>query len=274
MDPFDYLENMSIDYDNSSNFDRADDDALSILNPSVTWKNLKLLSGPVGQGPDPGVALQTQLLRTFPYSDRNQTSSTNISLASSGSDYQRAAYLSNSTSRVNSPAPLTAQKLSQTAFVDPQYGDRRFDPAEANVRTPTEEYSQTVFYEESRPLSRNSATSCLLTTATKDGIEGKRFHRQGPTHYSSNVFAAMLQNQGYQASMESDGRPFSISPVTPLESITGRHNADNNYSQVSVSSQLDGKTGKRTTRIDHSTTAPPVTLKEKINMLNTDSVHR
>lgn len=47
----------------------------------------------------------------------------------------------------------------------------------------------------SRPLSRNSTTSCLSTTATKDGIEGKRFHRHGPTPYSSNIIASMIHSQ-------------------------------------------------------------------------------
>lgn len=276
MDPFDYQENMSVDYDNSSNFDRGEDDSLSILDPSVTWKNLKSLAGPVGPVPESGPTLQSHLLRSFPYSDRNQTSSTNISLASSGSDYQRVAYLSNNTSRVNSPAPLTALKLPQRVFGDPQYASEseNFDETEPNVRTPGEEYRQTVFYEDLRPLSRNSTTSCLLTTATKDGIEGKRFHRHGPTNYSSNVFAAMMQNQGQNLNAESDGMPFSISPVTLLESASARQNPDNSFSQVSVSSQLDGKSGKQATRIDYTTNAPPVTLKEKINMLNTDPVFR
>lgn len=50
----------------------------------------------------------------------------------------------------------------------------------------------------SRPLSRNSTTSCLSTTATKDGIEGRRFRRHDPTAYSSHIIAGMMQQQQQQ----------------------------------------------------------------------------
>ncbi|EGW34709.1 uncharacterized protein SPAPADRAFT_63942 [Spathaspora passalidarum NRRL Y-27907] len=50
----------------------------------------------------------------------------------------------------------------------------------------------------SRPISRSSTTSCLSTTATKDGIEGRRFHRYGPTAYSSNIIANMVHSQQLQ----------------------------------------------------------------------------
>lgn len=69
-----------------------------------------------------------------------QSSSTNVSLASSGSDYQ------------------------QTYMRDIGYTS---DSSQAEPGF-------------SRPWSRNSNTSCLSTTATKDGIEGKRHHRYVP----------------------------------------------------------------------------------------------
>ncbi|RKP31904.1 hypothetical protein METBISCDRAFT_26207 [Metschnikowia bicuspidata] len=52
----------------------------------------------------------------------------------------------------------------------------------------------------SRPASRNSTTSCFSTTATKDGVEGKRIHRHGPSPYFANVINNMvhLQQQQYQ----------------------------------------------------------------------------
>lgn len=50
----------------------------------------------------------------------------------------------------------------------------------------------------SRPWSRNSTTSCLSTTATKDGVEGKRFHRHGPTPYSTSILANMVYQQQIQ----------------------------------------------------------------------------
>lgn len=42
-------------------------------------------------------------------------------------------------------------------------------------------------------LSRNSTTSCLSTTATKDGIEGRRIHRQGPNPYSNQIISNMIR---------------------------------------------------------------------------------
>lgn len=47
----------------------------------------------------------------------------------------------------------------------------------------------------SRPESRNSMTSCLSTTATKDGVEGKKIHRHGPSPYFSNVIKNMANQQ-------------------------------------------------------------------------------
>lgn len=69
-----------------------------------------------------------------------QSSSTNVSLASSGSDYQQA-YMRDTGYN------------SDSSQAEPGF---------------------------SRPWSRNSNTSCLSTTATKDGIEGKRQHRSVP----------------------------------------------------------------------------------------------
>lgn len=43
-------------------------------------------------------------------------------------------------------------------------------------------------------LSRNSTTSCLSTTATKDGVEGRKLHRNGPNPYSNQLIANMIKN--------------------------------------------------------------------------------
>ena len=45
-----------------------------------------------------------------------------------------------------------------------------------------------------RPLSQNSTTSCLSTTATKDGIEGRHIHRHGPSAYSQNIISTTIGN--------------------------------------------------------------------------------
>lgn len=74
-----------------------------------------------------------------------QSSSTNVSLASSGSDYQQA-YMRDT------------GYTSDSSQADPGF---------------------------SRPWSRNSNTSCLSTTATKDGIEGKRHHRYVPFPFAA-----------------------------------------------------------------------------------------
>jgi hypothetical protein len=128
----------------------------------------------------------------------------------------------------------------------------------------------------SRPISRNSTTSCLSTTATKDGIEGKRFHRYGPTPYSSNIISNMMHQQaerpnelpvpgmtspnlsnsnpGAERPVSPSGffelsRPIKASPktsspysksallLTPVESSTLDSIArDKNYSEVSIKS--------------------------------------
>lgn len=88
-----------------------------------------------------------------------RSSSTNVSLASSGSDYQQSFI------------PDQDAYLLEASQNDGGIG------------------------EISRPASRNSTTSCLLTTATKDGVEGKKLHRHGPTPYSSSVIADMISHQ-------------------------------------------------------------------------------
>lgn len=110
---------------------------------SVSSKNLRIMALQKGSAE--------------PYDQRS--SSTNISLASSGSDYQQSFI------------------PDQDAYL--------LDSSQIDVGAD----------EISRPVSRNSTTSCLLTTATKDGIEGKKLHRHGPTPYFSSVIADMISHQ-------------------------------------------------------------------------------
>lgn len=120
--------------------DPRDKDAESF---SVSSKNLRIMALQRGTGDfyDP------------------RSSSTNVSLASSGSDYQQSF------------VPDQEAYLLDSNLNDEGGGDI------------------------SRPVSRNSTTSCLLTTATKDGIEGKKLHRHGPTPYFSSVIADMISHQ-------------------------------------------------------------------------------
>lgn len=114
-------------------------------NYSVSLKNLRIM------------ALQKGASDNF----EMQSSSTNISLASSESDYQQAF------------------NTDQEYLLDSS--QRETGNSEAS--------------EISRPVSRNSTTSCLSTTATKDGVEGKKLYRHGPTPYFSNVIANMISHQ-------------------------------------------------------------------------------
>jgi hypothetical protein len=125
----------------------------------------------------------------------------------------------------------------------------------------------------SRPLSRNSTTSCLSTTATKDGIEGKRFRRHGPTTYSSNIIANMIHLQ-YQQQIEKAGHyPTHFSSPTPmstpLRSSTNSTVPELFTSQMSINStmaEFDGDSGDKKPTLPQS--LPQITLKEKINLLN------
>lgn len=117
-------------------------------------------------------------------------SSTNASLASSNSDYQNAYIATGANTGTSSPA----------------FADGAFDTEVA-----------------SRPLSRNSTTSCLSTTATKDGIEGKKHHRHGHTPYFANILTNMLQQQ--QLNLHD-------SPHEAPDSPDLRH--DDTYSSVSA----------------------------------------
>lgn len=87
----------------------------------------------------------------------------------------------------------------------------------------------------SRPLSRNSVTSCLSTTATKDGVEGKRVPKLQTKLFDSKVHSF----QGF--ALSSDQANFGSSP-SDLNS--------------KLRSELD------------SMSLPPISLKEKVQMMN------
>ncbi|KAG2731936.1 hypothetical protein G9P44_005523 [Scheffersomyces stipitis] len=147
----DDVDDMSSRYSHDSNY-------------SITSKNLRTLSESFTQQ-QPNTNKE-YLSATDANNKGRQFSDTNLSLASTASDYQQ------------------------------NYTD---DPSET-LSTPPPDYLQADPF--SRPISRNSTTSCLSTTATKDGIEGKRFHRHGPTTYSSNIIANMIHSQQIQQMKE------------------------------------------------------------------------
>lgn len=186
-------------------------------------------------------------------------SSTNISLASTGSDYQ--APLPNDTGTCNSDISQNGGFLSESF---------------------------------SRPLSRNSTTSCLSTTATKDGIEGKKLHRHGPTSYFSNVIANMIQQQQNQQNQQFQNQQFQNLQLnhelqTGLNIVSDEFKNENPVETpklpsstlgfqalpiddfLSVVSYTNGEPGKKLGKqLDSFSGLPPVTLKEKMMLLNPD----
>ncbi|CUM47658.1 uncharacterized protein AC631_03189 [Debaryomyces fabryi] len=260
LDPYEYSNNNS--YDNFSQNDIENDDISSKLsqesNYSVNSKNLKALASMQPNG------------KTNENQFYNQNSFTNVSIVSSGSDYQQN-YVSSS---VNSPnVALSAESMEE---MNHNLG-------------PFESYS--------RPLSRNSTTSCLSTTATKDGIEGKKLHRHGPTQYSSNIIANMIQNSNLYPppppppSQHMNKHSYTNSgmaspPIRPYgqkSSMTNSPMAEQDRDGVSITqssikstnAEVDGETeDKKNINIErYPNSIPPVTLNEKINLLNTDPIN-
>ncbi|PVH15107.1 uncharacterized protein CXQ87_002942 [Candidozyma duobushaemuli] len=195
-----------------------------------------------------------------------QNSSTNISLASSGSDYQ--APIPNDPATYNYDASQNGLLLSDSL---------------------------------SRPLSRNSTTSCLSTTATKDGVEGKKLHRHGPTPYFSSVIANMLsqqqqqqqqaqqqqaqqqqaqQQQAHQQDRQQENQQSFAQPPAHLSNPTNpttlkqtpptTFEASLGDEDLSVASHTNGESGNKQLNDCDSLGLPPVTLKEKMMLLNPD----
>ncbi|CUS23297.1 LAQU0S09e01618g1_1 [Lachancea quebecensis] len=104
----------------------------------------------------------------------------------------------------------------------------------------------------SRPLSRSSVTSSLSMVATKDGIEGRRVHRYGIPQYSLNLLDAMSQ------------------PPPPKGKPNTRQSVQNNYL-----SPQEHKEDFEAQLYQDSMHGPPITLKEKMQLLrdNSESSH-
>lgn len=94
----------------------------------------------------------------------------------------------------------------------------------------------------SRPVSRNSMTSCLSTTATKDGIEGKKIHRHGPSPYFANVINNTVHHQQQP----------SAQPV-PLRNQSYHSTQEPSMPRIADIGSIP---------------EPPVTVQEKISLMN------
>ncbi|RLV92689.1 hypothetical protein JA1_003022 [Spathaspora sp. JA1] len=150
----------------------------------------------------------------------NDNNGTNLSLISTESDYQRILEDSNSL-------------LSPDSFV---VGDSL-----------------------SRPISRSSTTSCLSTTATKDGIEGRKFHRYGPTAYSSNIIANMVHNQ-----QKMSGVVAPVAATALTKDDTSRNSLDSNNTSIGDDNELDADLKKLKKR-------PPIRNKHQRSHLSQQS---
>lgn len=157
---------------------------------------------------------------------------------------------------------------------DNKNGDFVYRPTNVDLATPPPEFLNSVLEPVSRPMSRNSTTSCISTTATKDGFEGKRFHRHGPTLYATNIITNMMQQQREQQLQELQ-QPFIKPSFSPPDSTD-----DPNQSLVSVqttNAEVDGDTGisqdKREILFEKTfAKLPPVTFNEKMDMINTEEL--
>lgn len=160
-------------------------------------------------------SLNSQSFRYTPHSEgnlaRNElfTTSTNASVASSCSDYQH-----------------------------PFLNDTDAFSLGTNQAILSESFS--------RPASRNSTTSCLSTTATKDGVEGKKIHRHGPSPYFSNVINNMVHQQQQQQGVSVQPVPQRVASLQGSQEVPRPRKAD----------------------ID-AVAQPPVTIQEKIVLMNT-----
>jgi len=120
----------------------------------------------------------------------------------------------------------------------------------------------------SRPVSRSSTFSALSTTATKDGVEGKRIHRShDPVSYYSWI---------YSTNASSGTKPESPSETLvegedgqSINSGADEENDNYSYDSDATSDYTSERTKPAPPNIP---SAPPVTLNEKIRLLRTGSV--
>ncbi|KAK6201351.1 uncharacterized protein RJT21DRAFT_34602 [Scheffersomyces amazonensis] len=257
------------------NEDEIEDDSNS--NYSVTSSNLRQLSQSYADDSIP----QVNINKPFPQikagyvnaGHNNNESSTNISLASTESDYQRE---------------YTDDNVDYLANSETPNGPPLADTPPPDYLVPNDPFT--------RSLSRNSTTSCLSTTATKDGIEGKRLHRHGPTPYSSNIISNMIHSQQQQQQQQRALNAQSKSLKSTLANSSSHQNSinatdlrvsttdsiqDNDASECSVvttQAAIDSEYGSGGHRYFEDRLPadykmpPPITLKEKINLLNTDTI--
>ncbi|CAL9735779.1 hypothetical protein MOSE0_I04214 [Monosporozyma servazzii] len=138
----------------------------------------------------------------------------------------------------------------------------------------------------SRPLSRCSGTSGFSITGTKDGIEGKRVIRTGLNQYSLSLLDSKHYNTKQQQQPAQPGDSLSrCSSKFYLDRQHGNNNIrfNNYYTSNSHNSIVENENCDETQHFqdDMSSscstpiypdcpTSPPMTLKEKMKLLNID----
>lgn len=169
-----------------------------------------------------GENLSSSVPRQLQSSMYKTNSSTSLSLLSSTSDYQQQL--------AGGGGEEVASTIGESR---PRTPDREISP-EQDANMGSENYIDSF----SRPLSRNSTTSCLSTTATKDGIEGNRLHRHGPTSYSNNIISNMVN-------------------ANNLANANNANNANSNLRPTQIKSPLATRTAATYSPVG-STVSPPL----------------
>lgn len=141
-----------------------------------------------------------------------------------------------------------------------------------------------------RPKSAASTTSCLSTTATKDGIEGKKVRKQGLPYLLKNNLgsfpknadpaALQLAQEGFESPSKSLKNAMSVNAVrspqdSPLNHFYGQElSAVSQSSFRSTAAEMNGETGdERNLQFQRAAaTQPPVSLNEKINLISIENV--
>ncbi|OBA17996.1 hypothetical protein METBIDRAFT_226571 [Metschnikowia bicuspidata var. bicuspidata NRRL YB-4993] len=150
-----------------------------------------------------------------------------------------------------------------------------FSGQQLGTRSPSRaEYSEADYSpseSHSRPLSRNSNNSAFSTIATKDGIEGKRPYKMGLKPLLETVLAnknqqllSNVQNQQSQQTQQDSSNYHNASnseKSPPLRKATG------------ADSVLESEESNLRTHLD-GVEYLPITIDEKIELMNRDSMPR
>lgn len=114
----------------------------------------------------------------------------------------------------------------------------------------------------SRPLSRNSTTSGFSTTATKDGIEGKRPYRAVPKSLLENLLA------GKSPKSQNSQHPLTEQTSTFLQNLPGH--GPEPFSQPISPENTRGNTGPKLV----VPSLPPITIDEKIDLMEKEKYNK